>query len=36
VESVARHAPWIATGLLLLSLCCRPLRDAAKETNASA
>jgi hypothetical protein len=36
VESVARHAPWIATALLLLSLCCWPLRDAAKETNASA
>jgi hypothetical protein len=36
VESVARHAPWIATALLLLSLCCWSLRDAAKETSASA
>jgi hypothetical protein len=36
VESVARHAPWIATALLLLSLSCWPLRDAAKETSASA
>jgi hypothetical protein len=37
VESVARHAPWIATALLLLSLSCWPLRDsAAKERSASA
>jgi hydrogenase/urease accessory protein HupE len=36
VESVARHASWIATALLLLSLSCWPLRDAAKETSASA
>jgi hypothetical protein len=36
VESVARHAPWIATALLLLSLSCWPLRDSAKETSASA
>jgi hypothetical protein len=35
VESVARHAPWIATALLLLSLSCWPLRDAVKETSAS-
>jgi hypothetical protein len=36
VESVARHAPWIATALLLLSLSCWPLRDVVKKTSASA
>lgn len=36
VENVAHQAPWTATILLLLSFCCWSLRDAAKETSASA
>lgn len=36
VESVARHAPWIATALLPLSLSCWPLRNSTKETSTSA
>jgi HupE / UreJ protein len=36
VESVAHRAPWIAMALFLLSLCCWPLRELAKEPAASA
>jgi hypothetical protein len=35
VENVAHRAPWIAMALFLVSLCCWPLRELARNPDAT-